>query len=149
MPAIKRRIFIFSPLALMFAATRQSHAAVAVFYRNPGCQCCHAWAEQMKAAGFALDLQDSDDLPAEQAKLGIPEALQGCHAGAIDGYSFSGHVPPADIVAFLASKPTARGLAVPGMPMGSPGMENGNDREPFDVMLFNADGTTRKFAHHG
>jgi hypothetical protein len=121
-------------------------AGLPVFYRNAGCGCCHTWTGHMEKAGMPVDLQDTDDMAAAAAKLGIPEALAGCHVGEIGGYAISGHVPPADIKRLLAEKPQARGLAVPGMPMGSPGMEAGGQSEPYEVLLFKADGSSERFA---
>lgn len=129
--------------------TLPASAAVPVFYRSPGCGCCHVWTERMAAAGMPVTLEDSEDLAAVSEKLGIPEALQGCHTGEIQGYVISGHVPPEDIKRLLDEKPVARGLVVPGMPVGSPGMEMGDQTERYDVLLLRADGSTSVFATHG
>lgn len=102
----------------------------------------------MAAAGLPVALEDSEDLSAISAKLGIPADLQGCHVGEIDGYIISGHVPPADITRLLQERPQARGLLVPGMPMGSPGMEMSGQTEPYDVLMLMADGTTKVFARY-
>ena len=95
-----------------------------------------------------VELKDSDDLAGLSARYGIPAGLEGCHVGEIEGYVVSGHVPPADIKRLLAEKPDARGLLVPGMPMGSPGMEMGDHKDPYDVLLLAKDGTTTVFASH-
>lgn len=129
----------------VFAASA-SQAVVA--YRNPGCGCCEKWAEQMKASGFDITMQDDAELAARKAKLGIPDQLAGCHTAVIGPYVIEGHVPPADIIRFLSEKHDALGLAVPGMPIGSPGMEMGDSKEPFDVVMFKADGSSVTYVKH-
>lgn len=118
-----------------------------VFYRNPGCGCCEAWSKLMAEAGMHVEMRDSDDLDALQQEMKVPADLRGCHAGVMGGYAVSGHVPPADIKRLLAEKPDAVGLAVPGMPKGSPGME-GSGQDPFEVVLFHKDGTREIVARY-
>jgi hypothetical protein len=130
------------------AAISPAHAAAAPFYRNPGCGCCHIWGEKMKAAGFELEMIDAEDLAAKQAELGVPAEIQGCHAGMLDGYAISGHVPPEDIKRLLSERPKAKGLTVAGMPAGSPGME-GAGSEPYASLLFQEDGSYVEFERHG
>lgn len=147
MPAT-RRLFLAGlmlPLAALGPAWATGRPVV---YRTPGCGCCHKWAQAMAEAGLGVDLRDVDDLAAVQAGLGVPEALRGCHAGEMAGYVLSGHVPPGDVQRLLAERPAGRGLAVPGMPVGSPGME-GDAPEPYEVLLFQADGSSSVFARHG
>lgn len=120
-----------------------------VFYRNPGCNCCLAWTDRMAEAGLPVAMEDSKDLSGLSSSYGIPESLQGCHVGEIEGYVISGHVPPEDIKRLLAEKPDARGLLVPGMPVGSPGMEMGGQVDRYDVLLLAKDGTTTVYATHG
>ena len=117
-------------------------------YRNPGCGCCEQWSERMKQAGFAVTMSDDPALDDRRAALGIPAALAGCHIAMVGNYVIEGHVPPEDILSFLAAKPDARGLAVPGMPMGSPGMEMGGAADPYDVLIFTADGASKVYASH-
>lgn len=144
---ITRRALLYgAPTIFLFPLSARAEAAL--FYRNPGCGCCHVWAEKMTAAGFPVSMVDSDDLAAEQAKLGVPDELQGCHAGRLGAYVISGHVPPEDVKRLLAERPQGAGLAVPGMPMGSPGMDGG-EAEPYAVLLFQKDGTSSTFASHG
>jgi hypothetical protein len=116
--------------------------------RNPGCGCCEAWAEGLKAAGFDVSLSDEADLDAYRAQAGVPEDLAGCHTGIIDGYVVEGHVPAPDIVRFLSERPEAIGISVPGMPVGSPGMEADGQTEAYDVVLFKSDGSRAVFASH-
>lgn len=146
---LSRRLLVSSLLAVStFSATR-ALAAGPVFYRNPGCGCCEAWVQRMAAAGMPVAMADKAELAAYSAGLGIPAGLEGCHVGEIDGYVVSGHVPPEDIKRLLADKPAARGLLVPGMPVGSPGMEMGDQKDAYDVLLLAKDGTTTVFASHG
>ena len=153
MPTLSRRMFLGMSggavlvHALSLTAQAAALADVAV-YRNPGCGCCEVWAERMKAAGFAVTITDDAELAQRRAKLGIPADLAGCHLSLIGDQVFEGHVPPADIIAFLAAKTDALGLAVPGMPMGSPGMETGGQAEAYDVMMIGRDGSRSVFARH-
>lgn len=133
-------------IGLLPAAAAQ---ASPVFYRQPGCSCCLDWTDRMADAGLPVTMEDSQDLAGLSAGYGIPEGLEGCHVGEIEGYVISGHVPPDDIKRLLSQKPDARGLLVPGMPAGSPGMEMGDKVDRFDVLLLARDGTTTVFASHG
>jgi hypothetical protein len=118
--------------------------------KSPTCGCCTAWVERMRQAGFALEVEDVDQgtLSAMKDRLGITPELAGCHTATINGYFVEGHVPAGDIHRMLAEAPNARGLAVPGMPMGSPGMDMGSAREAYDVLLVLEDGSTQVFASH-
>jgi hypothetical protein len=146
---LSRRTLIASLAAICLAPAGRALAALPVFYRSAGCGCCHVWTERMAEAGMPVALEDSDDLAALSAKMGIPSGLEGCHVGEIGGYIVSGHVPPADVKRLLSEKPDALGLLVPGMPVGSPGMEMGGQTERYDVLLLARDGTTSVFATHG
>ena len=119
-------------------------AETMTLYKTPNCGCCGAHADHLREHGFDVDIVETYDLAGVNAEAGIPLGQQGCHTALIDGYAISGHVP-ADIVSrFLAEKPEALGLSLPGMPMGSPGM--GDDPEAqLDVVLIDADGTTRPY----
>jgi hypothetical protein len=145
---MNRRILVWSLAASSVVLSRNAFAALPVFYRSPGCGCCHIWTERMAQAGLPVGLQDSSDLSALSAGHGIPQGLEGCHVGEIDGYVISGHVPPANIKRLLSERPKARGLLVPGMPVGSPGMEMNGKTEPYDVLLLGNDGATTVFASY-
>ncbi len=148
MTILNRRDFILC--GALLAAPRLAFAEnLPVFYRNPGCGCCHLWTERMRDAGLEVALRDSDELGALSERLGVPADIQGCHIGEIGGFVFSGHVPPEDIKRLLAERPAARGLVVPGMPIGSPGMETVGQAEPYDVLLLGTDGSTSIYASHG
>jgi hypothetical protein len=116
-------------------------------YKSSTCGCCASWAEHLRENGFAVETVDVDDLQAVKTENGVPSALQSCHTAVVDGYVVEGHVPAADVKRLLAEAPEADGLAVPGMPIGSPGMEQGDTVQPYDVILFGDSGTT-VFASH-
>jgi hypothetical protein len=112
-----------------------------VVWKNRGCACCTAWARHFQDAGFIVTMHEVDDLAPARAAAGVPEDLAGCHTGQVDGYVVEGHVPVEDVQRLLAERPAIAGIAVPGMPIGSPGMEmEGMAAERFDVIAFAADG---------
>jgi hypothetical protein len=151
---MNRRSFLLAlaPVACVLTNSRYSFAAAQLpsirAYHNPGCTCCHAWARHMETAGFKVTLTEDPDLAAKQRALGVPEALTGCHFARVGPYLITGHVPSEDVLRLLAEKPEAKGLAVPGMPLGSPGMEMGSETEKFSVLIFLADGTAKVFSQH-
>lgn len=111
-------------------------------YKSPTCGCCALWVDHMREAGFELDVEDTDDMIDVKVDAGLPLQLQSCHTALVNGYVFEGHIPAEVIARFLAEKPSASGLAVPGMPIGSPGMEFGDRVDPYDVLQFDAAGNT-------
>ena len=111
-------------------------------YKSPTCGCCALWVDHMREAGFELDVEDTDDMIDVKVDAGLPLQLQSCHTALVGGYVFEGHIPAEVIARFLAEKPSASGLAVPGMPIGSPGMEFGDRVDPYDVLQFDAAGNT-------
>ncbi|HVI60278.1 MAG TPA: DUF411 domain-containing protein [Luteimonas sp.] len=118
-------------------------------HKSPTCGCCSAWIEHVQKAGFTVDVHDMDDLGPVKERLGVPYAKGSCHTAEIGGYLIEGHVPAADIKRLLEEKPDARGLVLPGMPLGSPGMEVPDGRQqPYTVELVRQDGTTVPFAQH-
>jgi hypothetical protein len=105
--------------------------------KDPDCGCCVGWVEHLRRHGFAVETVDTPHIDRIKARLSIPKDLWACHTGEGAGYVFEGHVPAPAIVRFLAEKPPAAGLSVPGMPSGSPGMEaEGLHGDPYDVILF-------------
>lgn len=104
-------------------------------HKDPNCGCCSGWVQHLEKAGFAVKAIDTPRLNAVKARLGVPNDLAACHTAEAAGYIIEGHVPAIAIRRLLAEKPAAAGLAVPGMPIGSPGMEGGTP-EPYDVTLF-------------
>ena len=116
-------------------------------HRDPSCGCCEAWVAHVKRAGYEARIEVSADIDAVKSRLGVPEALASCHTAEIDGYLVEGHVPAEIVTRLLAERPAIRGLAVPGMPIGSPGMETpGMAPEPFRVIAFSGDGRMSVFA---
>lgn len=115
-------------------------------YKTPTCGCCGKWVEHVKAAGFTPAVHDLADLSPVKAKAGVPANLQSCHTALIGGYTIEGHVPADVIHQLLREKPAIAGIAVPGMPIGSPGMEQGSRRDPYEVIAFTRDGRTSVYA---
>ncbi|MFT4795653.1 MAG: hypothetical protein ACJAVR_002310 [Paracoccaceae bacterium] len=146
-----RRDFIVAALATTVLA-KAAHAAGPriLVAKSPTCGCCGAWIDRMRDAGFAVDARDvdQDTLYALKAQLGIGPEHASCHTAQVDGYVIEGHVPAQDIQRLLAERPDAAGLAVPGMPTGSPGMEMGDERDPYDTLLVRKDGSATVFAQH-
>ena len=122
-------------------------AAEMTVWKTPWCGCCEAWVAHMRANGFAVTVNEAPDLAPVKRMAGVPDALQTCHTALVEGYTIEGHVPADDVKRLLAERPDAGGLAVPGMPVGSPGMEQGGTTEPYDVILFGGDGRT-VFSRH-
>jgi hypothetical protein len=119
-------------------------------HKSPTCDCCRRWVEHARQAGFPVDVENTHDLDGVKQRLGVPAPMASCHTVEVDGYMIEGHVPIEDVVRLLAERPVARGLAVPGMPLGSPGMEHPGGRvQPYVVHLVAADGSTTEFARHG
>ena len=115
-------------------------------YKDPACGCCKEWVKHVSAAGFTATVHDTADMDAVKRAMGVPESLASCHTARVGSYIIEGHVPADLIDRLLADAPVARGLAVPGMPMGSPGMEMGGRKDKFDVMIFEKSGKSRVFA---
>jgi hypothetical protein len=128
-------------MAAAVVAARAEGPTISVI-KSKTCGCCSMWLEHLKANGFTVKAEDVEDLYERKDKLKIPSELQSCHTGVVDGYIIEGHVPAEDIVRLLKEKPKALGLAVPGMPMGSPGMDMGSKKDAFKVVLFTEDGKT-------
>ena len=117
-------------------------------YKDPDCGCCKAWVKHVRDAGFDVNAIDVDDVQPYKTKYGVTSDLASCHTALVEGYVVEGHVPADLIERFLKAPPKdARGLAVPGMPMGSPGMEMGSHKDPYDVMVFYKSGKKAVFAH--
>ena len=122
-------------------------AQTLVVHEGPHCGCCGVWREHMEAAGFQVDLRKTHELGAVKADAGVPRRLASCHTAQIGGYYVEGHVPADDIRRLLAESPKAIGLATPGMPQGSPGMETSTP-QPYETLLVGLDGSARVFARH-
>ncbi len=119
-------------------------------WKSPNCGCCSGWMKHMQGAGHAVKAHDValGILAKIKRQAGLKPELQSCHTAKIGGYVIEGHVPAKDVARLLLEKPEAIGLAVPDMPMGSPGMDFGPDKEPYEVLLVKKDGSTEVFAKH-
>ncbi len=118
--------------------------------KDPGCPCCTAWIDYLRDSGFDVSFEERsiEDLELYKREKGIPPTVASCHTATVDGYVLEGHVPAADIRRLLNDRPQALGLAVPGMPYGSPGMGPETEREAYDVILIGADGSTSIFTSY-
>ncbi|MBY0136001.1 DUF411 domain-containing protein [Shinella daejeonensis] len=143
---ISRRVLLAAagafPLALSLSGYLRAETLPLVkVTKDPNCGCCDGWSDHIKAAGFPVRVIESDDVFNLKQQLGVPADLVSCHTAEVDGYVIEGHVPAAAVRRLLAERPKAIGLAVPGMPAGSPGMDfPGVEPEPYEVLLFNASG---------
>jgi hypothetical protein len=117
----------------------EAGSAAILVHKDPNCSCCTGWVKHLKEAGFAVTVEETANLQPVRARLGVPPDLAACHTAEVDGYVVEGHVPAAAIRRLLEERPAAIGLAVPGMPAGSPGMEGGTPRR-YDVVLFGKTG---------
>jgi hypothetical protein len=128
---------------------QRSAAPVIEVFKSATCGCCALWVEHLERNGFATRVTNVTNLPAIKRQHQVPGQLESCHTAIVGGYVVEGHVPAADIQRLLATKPAIAGIAVPGMPVGSPGMEQGNRRDPYTVVSFTKDGKTATFASYG
>jgi hypothetical protein len=132
-------------------AVQASNTALAeptlVVYKTPTCGCCKAWVQSMEKAGFKVEAHDLPDLASIKHAAGVPDSLQACHTARIGGYVVEGHIPAADIRRLLAERPDIAGIAAPGMPMGSPGMEAAY-ADHYDVITFGGSARSTVFASH-
>lgn len=122
-------------IAIGHAEQKIPHITV---YKSPTCGCCNKWIKHLQQNGFEVEAHNSKDMPKIKREMGVPPQYQSCHTAVINGYYIEGHVPAKDIKQLLAEKPNAAGLAVPGMPMGSPGME-GHRKDPYSVLIIQKD----------
>ncbi len=143
----RKLVAAFAPLALL-ACAESAAAAALVVTKTAACGCCKHWVDHMRKAGFTVEVHDVADVTPTARRLGVPDQLRSCHTSETGGYAIEGHVPAADVKRLLAQRPKAAGIAVPGMVVGSPGMEHGAHSEPYQTILFTKDGTTRVFASH-
>lgn len=138
---MNRKNFLKTVLVLpaAFAARLGAAGTHIDVYKTSTCGCCGQWVAHLRSNGFDVNVQDVDDTAPYRAKYGVPAAMASCHTAVVEGYAIEGHVPAADIRRLLRDRPKAKGLAVPGMVAGSPGME-GPPPQAYSVMLFTADG---------
>jgi hypothetical protein len=144
-------VLIFAMLLCVAPAAATEGSPSVEVWKSANCGCCIDWVEHLQDNGFAVKTNDTDQTTLDQIKrmAGITDKLSSCHTGKVEGYVLEGHVPASDVKRLLAERPDAKGLTVPGMPIGSPGMEvDGEPAEPFEVLLVKKDGTTEVFAKH-
>lgn len=131
------------------AAEASSKPSMTV-YKSPTCGCCGDWIDHMRAAGYTVEAKDTEAMDMVKSLMGVPDEMASCHTATIDGYVLEGHVPADAVDRLLAERPKATGLAVPGMPMGSPGMEVPDGAtEPYAAMLFDRDGSAKTYMEYG
>jgi hypothetical protein len=154
MTSVRRLVLAAAVLVTVAAASglargaaQQALPAVTV-YKDPNCGCCSLWVRHMEQSGFTVTAHDTADMPAIRAKHGVPAHVQSCHMGVVAGYVIEGHIPADDVKRLLTERPKVKGIAVPGMPVGSPGMEQGNVRHAYSVLTFDDTGRTTVFARH-
>jgi hypothetical protein len=143
-------VMLAAPLALPAALSAAPGETKLQVWKDPQCGCCQAWIEHLQAHGFAVEVHDVGNTAARK-RLDLPERLASCHTAWVGGYVIEGHVPAADIERLLKQKPAALGLAVPGMPIGSPGMDGPaykGRKDAYQVLLVKRDGSTSVFASY-
>ena len=143
----KRSSLALAPLALL-ACVGSAAAATIEVVKSPYCGCCQLWIDYLRTEGFEVRVVEAEDVTPTARRLGVPDDLRSCHTASINGYAIEGHVPAADIRRLVDERPDAAGIAVPGMPVGSPGMEQGDVRQPYATILFSRDGRRILFAQH-
>jgi hypothetical protein len=140
-PRLTRRSALFAAVGSLLptgALPATAEPAITI-HKDPTCGCCSGWVQHLQKAGFVTKVVETGDIDAVKTRLGVPDDLAACHTAEIAGYVIEGHVPATALRRLLAEKPHATGLAVPGMPMGSPGMEGGSP-EPYEVVVFGPNG---------
>ncbi|MGB7251258.1 MAG: DUF411 domain-containing protein [Phormidesmis sp.] len=131
--------------AMIDQATQVSELTV---FHSPTCGCCGKWIEHMEAQGFRVKDEITENMDAIKAQYDVPEPMTSCHTTIVNGYVVEGHVPAADVARLVNEKPAVAGIAAPGMPIGSPGMESGDSAEPYTVFSFTESGEIASFAKH-
>ncbi len=134
--------------AALWPAERTPGSPEMRVYKSPTCGCCAKWVEHMRAAGFDVVVEDVSDMREVKRREGVPADLASCHTAVVEGYVVEGHVPARVVRAFLEAEGSAKGIAVPGMPIGSPGMEGPNP-QPYDVVAFDEAGARTVFERIG
>ena len=152
-PTLHRRHWLAAAAVLaltVFERTALAQVTNVQVWKDPNCGCCHLWVEHLQASGFKVEVRDVGNTAARK-RLGMPEPLGSCHTATVGGYVIEGHVPAADIRRLLKERPVALGLSVPGMPIGSPGMdgpEYKGRKDAYDVLLVQKDGSSKSFQNY-
>jgi hypothetical protein len=150
---LNRRSFITAGAGLLVLGIRgqwiTAGAAISItIYKSRTCGCCAKWVDHVKANGFQTRVHDNEEMDRLKDDLGVPQSVRSCHTAIAGAYLIEGHVPASDIHRLLAERPKIAGLAVPGMPQGSPGMAEPGQEGDYEVLTFLSDGTTARFASH-
>jgi len=146
---IKGFVALLCSILLVAPAVQAETLPEVEVWRSPSCGCCGAWIAHMREEGFTVKDHVTQEMHDVKVGLGVPAAYASCHTATVGGYLLEGHVPADDVKRLLAEKPDAgRGLLVPGMPVGSPGMEMPGRSDPYDVLLLKEDGRVSVFEHH-
>ena len=146
-----RSIFFAAAICILALTTSQADDGLPkdiVVYKNPECGCCSKWVRYLEKKNYNVTVESTRDIFEVKKRLGVPEKLAACHTAVIDGYVIEGHITHRDIKRLLLLRPKVTGIAVPGMPIGTPGMERGSSKQPYDVISFDAKGNTRVFVKH-
>lgn len=146
-----RSILLAAAMSILALNTGQANDSLMkdiVVYKNPSCGCCTKWVRYLEENDYNVTIENTRDIFEVKKRLGVPEKLAACHTAVIDGYVIEGHITHRDIKRLLLFRPEVIGIAVPGMPIGTPGMEQGNTKQPHDVISFDNKGNTRVFAKH-
>jgi hypothetical protein len=130
------------------AAPKKASAVPVKVYRTATCGCCQKWVEHLAANGFAPQVEVIATVDAVKDESHVPTALRSCHTALVGSYVVEGHVPASTVKRLLSERPAIAGIAVPGMPIGSPGMEQGTQKDPYEVIAFTRDGKTRVYEKH-
>ena len=139
-------VMLASILSTSYA--KDVHTKDIVVYKNPECGCCKKWIKYLKRNNYNVVEKNTRDVFAEKKRLGVPEKIAACHTAVIDGYVVEGHVTHRDIKRLLLLRPDIKGIAVPGMPTGTPGMEKGEIKDKYNVMSFDKEGKIKIFSKH-
>jgi hypothetical protein len=142
-------VLVTALLGSIAAGAQRPSAPVVEVYKTPTCGCCGKWVEHLRADGFTVRVTDLNDLSGVKKTRGVPAQLQSCHTATVGDYVIEGHVPAEDVRRLLKERPAVAGIAVAGMPIGSPGMEVNDIVHPYNVMAFDKQGKARVFASHG
>ncbi len=141
----RNALALVAAILVLQRSTAEAESAAILVHKDPNCSCCAGWVRHLKDAGFAVRVEETTNLQPVRKRLGVPADLAACHTAEVDGYVLEGHVPAVAVRRLLEQRPTAIGLAVPGMPVGSPGMEGGTPQR-YEVVLFGAKGR-QSFMH--
>jgi len=141
-------LLVSGPVAAFAEQAGAGKGPLVRVWKSPTCGCCSKWVDHMIAAGFEVEAENVSDVGVYKQRYGLPVKLASCHTAVVEGYVVEGHVPPADVIRLLKEKPPIGGIAVPGMPMGSPGMESPNP-ENYQTIAFDKDQRLSVFAEHG